>query len=212
MTKEVKLLVVEGLDRTGKDTLCERFHWDSDAVHIELNEFRDFPKHTYYDTTRQMMRSNKKSFVSAVTNAMAVTEFMQVLSFIKNYSDMGSNSFSVARLFPSTVVFDLVRGVEESRLDTLIAQIKKTFEEENDIKIDMHLLTLVTNKEEMLQRGSTEDSFEIVNYDTILDYFMEYTTDHSFSKTLFKKAFIFSVTGMSFDEVFESAWNFLFTD
>ncbi|QIG68075.1 hypothetical protein EVB55_140 [Rhizobium phage RHph_Y68] len=211
MATPINLLVIEGLDRTGKDTLAERFHYETDAVCIEHNQFRDFTQKEYYETTRTMMRDPINQFVSEVTTAMAITEFMQVLTMIRRYEKDGLRDFCISRLFPSTVVFDAIRGIKnevEDRIQTLLYN----FERANGIQINMKLLTLLATKEVMKERGSTDKSFEIRNYDEIVKTYSKYTNEHASKRYLFKKAAVLNVSNMTKDETFESARTFLFTN
>ncbi|AIK68392.1 hypothetical protein P10VF_179 [Rhizobium phage vB_RleM_P10VF] len=208
--KEVKLLVVEGLDRTGKDTLCERFHYDSDVCWIKYNDFNhQATRDEYYNTTRTMMKHPSNRTVSKITTAMAIAEFLQVLSYIKFSIARGLTEFVVTRAFPSTIVFDEIRGIAND-IEVTIKMMREHFEIENDIKIDMRLLTLFISPDHMKARGSTEDSFEIKNYEKISQCFERYTEYESSSRLIFSKARNKTINEWSEDQLFEYAKNFLF--
>jgi thymidylate kinase len=212
MTEKVKLLVIEGLDRTGKDTLAEHFEEYAVLRHRHNNLGRGLDKE-YYEITRSNMKDSDPYYVSAITSAMAVSEFIQLLSFIKRcVVRHGRRSFVVPRLFPSTVVFDAVRGIQKrTRLEANILKMKERFEKENDIEIDMRLLTLFANRDTMIQRGSTEDSFEIKNYDKIVLEFLMYTQKEIDRPVMFSKSGMMDVSSMTEEEVYEFANTFLFS-
>ncbi|QNH71841.1 hypothetical protein P9VFCI_114 [Rhizobium phage P9VFCI] len=209
MTKKVRVLVVEGVDRSGKDTLVRKL--GENAIHqfkhnnLETNLHRE-----YYGITRSNMKSDNAEFVSRLTKSMAIVEFMQLLAFIKRYH-FEHDMFSVARLFPSTVVYDAVRGIKpDFSLKSDLLRIKLRFEQENDIEIDMRLLTLFVNAAVMIERGSTTDSFEIKNYHRIEHEFEEYTMNEISYPIMFNKSKMLNVTTLSMDEIVTLAENFLF--
>ncbi|QGZ13894.1 hypothetical protein PP939_gp214 [Rhizobium phage RL38J1] len=209
MTKKARVLVLEGLDRTGKDTLARRFS-ENAVFEFKHNNFDINLHREYYDITRSNMKSDNKEFVSRITNAMAISEYMQLLGFIKRYVGYGYDDFVVPRLFPSTIVFDAVRGAALTRLEEVILEIKKRFEEENDIEISMRLFTMFVQPQTMIERGSTKDSFEIKNYDKIAFHFAKYSERERLVHRVFEKALIANVDDMTIDEVYELAENFLF--
>jgi thymidylate kinase len=203
MVKRQKLLIIEGLDRSGKDSLA--FELQKDGVHeIRVNDYNFCGKDRYYETTRQMMKSDSVNFVHEITTSMAIVELMQTLTIMKQLSYI--DTFSIARSFPSTSVFDEIRGVHNTSFNYTIDKILRQFERENDVQIDLYLLKLFVSKEEMERRGSAEDSFEWINYSKIRREYEEYENNVVFTKT-----FSIDTTNLQYEEIRKQAANLLFT-
>jgi thymidylate kinase len=201
---KVKLLMIEGMDRAGKDTLAYELERQTYTKNIKLNIFGPINHDTYYDVNRTMLGSAKSPyFKNVVGEAMAISEYMQVLSHVLDYR---RTAFVMARSFVSTVVYDWVRGLGRTGLSDTIYEMTKVFEAKNNIKLDLRLLKLYVSKSEQRARGSTEDSFEQLNYDKILECFNAYN-----NTLLFDRILTIDTSNMRQDDVLKEAETFLFT-
>jgi thymidylate kinase len=203
--RTVKFLVVEGLDRTGKDTLSTNFGLKTNVKPMTINRFTQINTETYYGITREQFKSQDRYFVSEVGKAMAIAEFMQMLSHIIDYSER--NEFVVARSFVSTVVFDWVRGINHSGLSDTILMILKNFEIAHNLVLDLRLLKLYVSREEQMNRGSSYNSFEQNHYDRIKTAFEAYKNPFIFDDHVME----LDTTDLTPIQVFERAKTFLFT-
>lgn len=174
-----KLLILEGLDRSGKDSLAFDLQKKSVMI-IRVNDFSMTGNQPYYETTRMMFKSGKSLFASEVGRSMAIVEFLQALTWMRQFHYW--DKFVLVRSFVSTLVYDSIRGIKGDDVSNTIMEMITEFEKNTGWELDVSLLKMFVDKEDQLYRGSSQDSFEQVNFDSIKRGFELYTDSTIFSR------------------------------
>ena len=162
-----KLLIIEGLDRAGKDAVFKKLHRSGDVIKL-TKPYSDFER----EFIRKVFISDKKDLVSSLSKGMAVVEFTKILSEIADLAEGDGEPFGVVRSFISTYVYEVVRGSNPPNeifcdIQELIQEWEKTF----NLKLKIKPVILTVSKEMALRRGMESDSFECINYDKIRHVF-----------------------------------------
>ncbi|AKE44899.1 hypothetical protein AU106_gp268 [Sinorhizobium phage phiM9] len=198
------LLIIEGLDRSGKDSLAFDLRMFR-VENIKVNDFSATGNKPYYNITRSMFKNDDATFVSDIGNAMAIVEFMQALTWIEQFPLR--DRFVMTRSFVSTVIFDGIRGIKEDILSDTIVKMIDQFTNDTGIELDIRLLKLFVSKEEQVKRGSDVQSFEQIHYDRIKSSFEIYADNLIFNDVL-----EIDTTDRHQGEVLELTRKFLFTE
>ena len=168
MTKEVKIVLFDGFDRTGKDTIANQLSYEKNICKFH---------HAFmgYELTRNIFKQyhDDPSFVNDVSRSMAISELIQVVSQATSLVELDIEDpiLIVPRSFVSTLIYDAVRRGFVSRHDLgHYEKIIELEEKRSGIKLNFVPMVFTTSVETMKERGSAEDSFEVLRYGEVSEF------------------------------------------
>jgi hypothetical protein len=160
MTKRIDILLFDGHDRTGKDSIADMFDRRDIAHRITTGN-------GYRDASRIIFGQNK-GLAEDISQSMAKVEFMQLHDTVyREFVENGVDTFVLPRSFLSSMAYDLFRGCMIDRnlavIDDLNRTLSERFNEEN-VELRFHAIFFHADIISMMERGSDVTSFEIMNH------------------------------------------------
>nr|CAI3971133.1 hypothetical protein ORM20_00084 [Ochrobactrum phage ORM_20] len=162
-----KIIVgLDGMDRTGKSSLGASRSLKASGVFSDMigQDFISFNGHEnrYSAIAKECFKDTSNGISAAVSKGVAIAE---LLEGIEHMNSFGYDGLIMPRTFASSIVYMCMRG-DYTEAEILMQDVRHILEK---FEISYVGFYLEISKETMIERGSKEDSYEIVKYNHVLN-------------------------------------------
>ena len=174
------ILGLDGMDRTGKSSIGKSGNilvagTFSDRLGRDFTCFNGH-ENRYSTVAKECFKDRFNGVSKIVSSGIAIAELLEGIEYMFDY---GCDSLIMPRTFVSSLVYMRMRG--DYTAATMLMQDIQPILEKFDIGFMSVLLTV--SKETMKERGSKDDSYEILYYDQIAQSMSSTTHDFKVPRT-----------------------------